>query len=141
MKRLLAGGVLGVVLLALFSGYRAWFQVRSVEIETTAASLVPGVMVHARAVTSGRTVVTLSLELVQGDKRVQLALTEVPKNGDAAFDPRSQQADLVRLLTPSDFTGFDSGPALLRATATGRPQWMRTPPPTMQEIPVRLGAR
>lgn len=83
--------------------------------------------------------VELNLELVQGPQRVLLSTVEVPKNGDAALDPRTRHADLLRLLTQADINAFEPGPALLRATATGRPQWMRTPPPTVKEISVRIG--
>jgi hypothetical protein len=31
---------------------------------------------------------------------------------------------------------FEPGTATLRATAVGRPQWLRVPPPTVREQPV-----
>ena len=37
--------------------------------------------------------------------------------------------------------GFEPGTAMLRATAVGRPQWLRIPPPTVREQPVTIAAR
>lgn len=39
-------------------------------------------------------------------------------------------------VTPEMLARFATGPATLRAAATGRAQWLRTPPPKMREIPV-----
>jgi len=34
--------------------------------------------------------------------------------------------------------GFDAGAATLRASAVGRPQWLRVPPPTIRERSVTI---
>ena len=44
-------------------------------------------------------------------------------------------------LTPTMLDGFEPGTAMLRATAVGRSQWLRIPPPTVREQPVRIAAR
>ena len=42
------------------------------------------------------------------------------------------------VLTPELLGRFEAGAALLRATARGRPQWLREPPPEAREIAVEL---
>jgi hypothetical protein len=48
------------------------------------------------------------------------------------------------MMTPSFTTEFlaqfQPGPAILRAIGTGGPQWTRTPPPVVTEIPVVVAA-
>jgi hypothetical protein len=54
------------------------------------------------------------------------------------MDPRPWRGSLRVVLGPGALAGFTSGPAQLRATATGRPQWTRLPPPTVRETAVML---
>ena len=42
-------------------------------------------------------------------------------------------------LTPAMLSEFDPGPATLRASAVGRPQWLRVPPPSIREQAVSIG--
>lgn len=126
------------LVLGLMAGYRAWVQVFSVRLQTTDAALGPGDTVHVGVKTSGRTFVQVRLELLQSGQAETLAIDEIPKNGDAALDPRPQRRDLSVALPSGLWTRFHSGPALLRATAVGRPQWLRTPPPTVRELTVTL---
>jgi hypothetical protein len=42
------------------------------------------------------------------------------------------------VLAPEQLARFLSGPATVRATATGRRQWLRLPPPTVREAAVDI---
>ncbi|HLM55201.1 MAG TPA: hypothetical protein VK422_03675 [Pyrinomonadaceae bacterium] len=130
--------VVACVLLAALSGYRAYFQVRGLGLETSGGTLRGGSIVRASVVTSGRTLVDLKLEVSQEGRTEMLAATEVPKNYFSAVDPRSQRASLEATLKPETLSRLRAGPAVLRATATGRPQWLRTPPPEVREAAVEI---
>ena len=41
-------------------------------------------------------------------------------------------------IEPQMLAEFDPGPAVLRASAVGRPQWLRVPPPTIREMAVTI---
>jgi hypothetical protein len=55
-----------------------------------------------------------------------------------AYDPRFRRGSLSVVLTPELLGCFRPGAALLRATARGRPQSMRAPPPAVRELPVEI---
>ncbi|MET0399553.1 MAG: hypothetical protein ABW277_22370 [Longimicrobiaceae bacterium] len=122
----------------VLSGWRAWVQVRSLELHADSPVLSGGSIVEARVVTSGRTFVDLRLELVQGTHAETLAARQVPKNRDAATDPRSRRDSLVVVLTPDVLGRFRAGPVLVRAVARGRPQWLREPSPTVREVALEI---
>lgn len=119
------------------SSYAAWFQVYALELPPPAGELAPGAPLRARVVSSGRVWVDLRLELVQGGRTTALGLCRVDGNGYAGYDQRPRRASLTVMLPDS---GVQPGVALLRAVATGRPQWTRTPPPVVRELPVRIAA-
>ncbi|HEU0077237.1 MAG TPA: hypothetical protein VFQ76_06285 [Longimicrobiaceae bacterium] len=123
---------------ATLSGWRAWVQVRSLELHAAAPVLRGGSRLQARVVTSGRTFVDLRLELVQGTHAETLAVRQVPKNRDAATDPRSRRDSLAVVLAPELLERFREGPVLVRAVARGRPQWLREPPPTVRELALEI---
>ena len=129
-----------VVVLAGLSGYRAWVQVKDLHLDASASVLLEGVTLRTSVVTSGRTLVDVRLEMIQGQHAETLGMFQVGKNGDAALDPRSQRADFTLVLTPPLLGRFMAGSAVLRATARGRPQWLREPPPTIREVAVTIGA-
>ena len=82
--------------------------------------------------------VTLQIELVQGTQAETLAMKIVANSKDPFFDPRTVKGTLSVALTPEVLARFAPGPALIRATARGRSQWMREPPPLIREVPVLL---
>lgn len=125
---------------ALLSGYRAIYQIRSVELTVGERILRPGTRVQARIATSGRTYARLTLELVQGAHAETLAVRRVPGNRDGATDPRSRRASIVVSLTPELLARYEPGPARLRASGLGSSQWLRVPPPTVREVVVALPA-
>jgi hypothetical protein len=122
--------------LAAFAGYRAIYQVQHLEVSATERVLRPGIRVTGQIVSSGRTLAALRLVLIQGRHQKILASRRVPANHDAAMDPRSQHAQLSVVLTPELLSGFLAGPAKLRAIGLGSAQWLRVPPPKIQELVV-----
>jgi hypothetical protein len=54
------------------------------------------------------------------------------------FDPRPKYGSVVVTLTPAMLSDFEPGTATLRASAVGRPQWLRVPPPTIREQSVSI---
>jgi hypothetical protein len=126
-----------LLLSALASAYRAWFQVHSLDLVAPDAVLRVGDSVRVQVVTSGRTYVRVRLELEQPGGATLLASQVVPKNRDGAMDPRYRRATMTFTFDRDLMQQLD-GDGLLRATAVGRPQWMRTPPPTVKEQLIRF---
>jgi hypothetical protein len=123
---------------ALASGYRAYFQVYGLELHLAEPTLRGGSVVRTDVVASGRTTVGVRVELIQGARSETLAVHLVRGNDWASFDPRPRRASHASTLTPEILSRFHDGPATLRATATGRPQWTRLPPPTVREADVEI---
>ena len=119
---------------AMTSAHRAYFQVRSLELRVAEPVLRAGSVVETEVVISGRTTADVRVELIQDARALTLAVQRVPGNEWAAIDPRTQRAAQSITLTPEDLSHFHTGTASLRATATGRPQWLRLPPPTVREF-------
>jgi hypothetical protein len=124
--------------LALLSGHRAIWQIRSVEVTVPDIALRPGSLIRANIVTSGRVEADVSLDLVQGPRVTPLGVRYVARNHNASWDPRSRRASLTVVVTDEMLARFTPGPAVVRATGHGNPQWLRTPPPTVREVAVRL---
>jgi hypothetical protein len=118
---------------AISSGHRAYFQVRSLELRVAEPVLRAGSVIETEVVSSGRTFVDVRVELIQDAQAETLAVQRVPGNDWAAIDPRMQHATQSVGLTREMLSRFHPGTATLRATATGRPQWTRLPPPTVRE--------
>jgi hypothetical protein len=116
-----------------FSGYRAWVQVHSVALRVPDLELRPGAIVEVDAVSWARTYVTVRLVLMQGAHAETLAVHRIPSNHQASLDPRTQTAHLLIPLTAERLARYHPGEAVLRATAIGGPQWLRTPPPKVDE--------
>ena len=119
------------------SSYRAYVQVYSLELSPS-PQLHGGTQIDASVITSGRTTVDVVVELVQGSKSAAVLVMQVRGNELGFFDPRSRQQSQTVVVTEEQLRSFESGPAILRATATGRPQWMRLPPPTVTEKSVEI---
>ena len=122
--------------IGMIAAYRAYYQVHSLELKTAESILRRGSAVTTNVVSYARTTVDVRLELVQ-DARVQtLATQRIPGNEWAFFDPRSRQGSQITVLTEDVLQRFEPGLAHVRATAIGRPQWTRLPPPVVREFPV-----
>lgn len=137
--------VLWFILLQLpigaLSSYRAWVQIKELTLLTSSTSLAPGVVVRSNLVSWARVESDARIELIQGRRVTMLGEVYLPRNHEPVFDPRPKRGSVVVSLTSAMLEGFEPGTAMLRATAVGRPQWMRVPPPTVREQPVTIAAR
>lgn len=122
----------------LFSSYRAWVQVRSLDLVAPRGELRAGDTIRVSAVSWARTEVYVDLFLVQGSRADTLATHEIPRNHNASIDPRWRRDSMTVVLTPSLLAGYHRGSATVRAVAEGGPQWLRTPPPLVREAEVQL---
>jgi hypothetical protein len=129
------------VLPGLFSSYRAWVQVRSLELDVGGADIRAGDTIRVRAVSWARTRVRFDLQLVQGAKSAILASRIIPDNYNASIDPRWRRDSIVVVVTEPLLSEYEPGGAIFRATAIGGPQWLRTPPPLIQQRKVSLAGR
>ena len=123
------------------SSYRAWVQIKELTLSTTSTSLAPGVVVRSNLVSWARVESDARIELVQGQHVTMLGEVYLPRNHDAYYDPRPRHGKVEVALTPAMLVGFEPGAATLRATALGRPQWLRTPPATVREQAVMIVTR
>jgi len=124
--------------LACWSGYRAVVQVPRLELGAAERVLHDGSTVRADVVSSGRATVDVTLEMTQGARAETLGTRRVPAGRSPAYDPRFRRGSLSVVLSPELLARFRPGAAVVRATARGRPQWMRTPPPEVRELPVEI---
>lgn len=124
--------------LAAWSGYRAIVQIFRLDLQASSAQLRPGTVVSAHVMTSGRAHADLVIELVQRDVRDTVARLFVPGGRDGALDPRPRHGDLQVVLAAEQLDRLSPGAAIIRATAVGRSQWFRTPPPTVREVTAQV---
>ena len=122
----------------LFSAYRAWVQIRSLDLIVPRKELHSGDVIRVRTVSWARTYVYVDLFLVQGSRADTLATHEIPRNVNASQDPRWRRDSMTVVLTPALLSRYHSGAAIIRAVAEGGPQWLRTPPPLIREAAVQL---
>src|SRR5687767_1438175 len=125
------------LLIGLISSYRAYFQVHSVNINSSEL-LQEGLLIQTKVVSYGRTPVDLRLEIIQNGNVVGLQEHRVAANEFGFYDPRTQTDSFSVLITPQVLDRLESGAAVLRATAVGRHQWMRLPPPFVHEVNVNI---
>ena len=137
-----AGQALLIVLtpLALVSGVRAWVQVWSLDVQVNESPARVGSVLSASVLTSGRTYVDVTLELLQDGQTHLVGGGRVDTHWDPAMDPRPRREQLVVRLTGEMLRQVRPGAATLRVTATGRHQFTRLPPPTVREIAVTIGS-
>jgi hypothetical protein len=126
------------VLVGGFAGYRAWVQVRSVDIRPTGRALAPGATITVDAVSWARTYVTVRVQLVQGTHAETLAARVIGTNAVPSLDPRWRRQRIMVPITRDLLQRYRPGEARLVATAVGLPQWMRTPPPVVRSVDVTL---
>jgi hypothetical protein len=139
-KRVVLAIVAVHLVVGAVSSYRAWFQVHGVEIITSDKIIHEGSTVQTSVITYGRTPVDVTLDLIQDGYVVTLDQQRVPPNQFGFYDPRTQSLSFACVLKPEHSVGFHDGPAILRATAIGRHQWMRLPPPFIRELPIMISS-
>lgn len=127
--------------LGAYSVYRAWVQVRSLDLRVVSEDIRPGIPALVEVTTSGVTIVKVKLELVQGATHETLsALRLVPAHAPF-FNPRIRQGTMMPSFTPEFLARFQPGPAVVRATATGERKWLYTPEPVVKEVAVVVAAK
>jgi hypothetical protein len=137
-KRLVLWFILLQLPVGAISSYRAWVQIKELTLQTESSVLRTGTTVRSRLVSWARTESDARIELVQGDHVQMLGEVFLARNHEPVFDPRPKTDSVVVTLSPALLDGFSDGPARLRATAVGRPQWLRVPPPTVREQAVTI---
>lgn len=153
LKRLCLVVLSAYLVIGLISAYRAWYQVKSLDLSLQGfgSVYVPkdpraegvygvanGSVFEADLVSYARTHIDVRLELVQGTNSETLAFGTLPGNQWGFWDPRTRQRSFKTVLTDEVLNHFQPGTAKLRATAIGRHQWTRLPPPVVREITVEL---
>jgi hypothetical protein len=126
------------VTLASFSGYRAIVQIYRLDLNVSDSVLRPGSALAFRAVSSGRVPADVQMDLIQGTRAERLAVAFIPPNVNKSLDPRPRHGTASVILTQEQLARFEPGPAIVRATAYGSMQWLRTPPPKVQERRVEI---
>ena len=137
LKRVFVFVIVALLVTGAVSSHRAYFQVRSLELNAPHV-LAAGSVVNTSVVGSGRTQVDVDVDLIQGTHSERLMHLHLTGNNLAFFDPRTQHGSNSVVLTSETLSKFQSGPARLRAVATGREQWTRLPPPTVRELAVEI---
>ena len=135
-----AGQVLVVTYLIIgaFATWRSYYQVHSLNLQVDNSVLRPGSMITANLVSYARNRIDVRFDLVQ-DKHIQtLGSQQVPGNEWALLDPRIRTAAPVVVLSRDVLDQFEARPVVVRITATGRPQWGRTPPPVVREMVMNI---
>ena len=123
-------------LFGLISAYRAWVQVKSLDLRVSTRELRPGASITVEAVSWARTTVTVRVELVQDGRSDTLEVLRIPSNHVASLDPRTRAARRSIVLGEQRLRRVHTGQAMIRASAIGGPQWLRTPPPLIRILPV-----
>ena len=121
-----------------FAIYRRLNQLRRLDVRVSDAELRDGSAVTLDASSWATTVVTVRLELVQGERSEILLLHRLLPNAEATLDPRPRNARLRVVLTADQLARYAAGEAVLRATATWRAQLLRTSRPVVRELAVRI---
>jgi hypothetical protein len=137
LKRVFTIAVSAYLVIGMISAYRAFYQVRSVEIES-ADVLQSGSAISTNIVSYARGPIDVRIELVQDGHSATIAALRVRGNEWALLDPRTQHGSQSIVLADDVLKQFANGKAIVRATAIGRPQWGRLPPPLIRERAVSI---
>ena len=139
LKRLVVLVIALFVAVGMISTYRAWYQVKSLELHSD-TTLRPGSAVETNAASYGRTPVEVRVDLIQDSHAEILVIYTIRANEWPFFDPRLRHSSRKMFLTQGVLGGFQPGKAMLRATATGVEQWTRLPPPIIRELSVNIAS-
>ena len=123
---------------ACWSGYRAIWQVRDLALLAPVEPLREGSVVRVAGESWGRVWVDLHLVLAQDARIDTVAARRMRSYGTPAIDPRSVRETLTVTLTREMLAPFHAGALELRAVATGRSQFLRTPPPVVRAATTSL---
>jgi hypothetical protein len=130
--------VVGVYLvIGMIALYRALTQIHSLELQSDGV-LRNGSAVKATVVSYARVPIDLRIELVQDAHSEVVAVQLVQKNEWSLLDPRTREATQTAVLSDDVLERFEGGKAIVRATAFGRLQFGRLPPPIIREVTVDI---
>ena len=135
-----AGQVLVVTYLVIgaFATWRSYYQVHSLDLQVDNAVLRPGSTITANLISYARNRIDVRFDLVQDNLIQTLGSQQVRGNEWALLDPRIRTAAPAVVLSRDVLDQFEARPVVVRITATGRPQWGRTPPPVVRELVVNI---
>ena len=140
MQRVVVIVALLYAAVGVYSVYRAWVQVRSLDLHVMSETVRPGIPALVEVVSSGVTTVDVTLEVVQGAAHETLSTLRLVPTRQPIFNPRIRQGTMMPSFTPEFLARFQPGPAIVRATATGRRKWLVTPSPVVKEVPIVIAA-
>lgn len=141
------------LVIGFMAAYRAWFQVKSLDLRlpgldgafvsndpghADVVQIKSGSVIEINLVSYARTTIDVRVELIQGKHVETIMQQRLRGNEWAFFDPRTRQASQSTQLTDELLSRFNQGAAQVRATAVGREQWTRLPPPVIRESPVEI---
>lgn len=138
VKRVFQVAVAAYFAIGLIAGYRAFYQIHSLNLSTNEATLHSGSAITTKVVSYARVPVTVRLELIQGMHSEVLLTKGVRGNEWAFFDPRPQYASQTFIVPADVLARFQNGRAQVRAIAIGRMQLSHTPPPMVREVAVEI---
>ncbi len=135
-----AGQVLVVTYLVIgaFATWRSYYQVHSLDLQVDNAVLRPGATITANLISYARNRIDVRFDLIQDNHIQTLGSQQVRGNEWALLDPRIRTAAPVVVLSRDVLDQFEARPVVVRITATGRPQWGRTPPPVVREMVMNI---
>jgi len=138
LRRATIALVITFLVIGAVSANRAWLQVRYLSLKASDQTLRIGSTIKTDVVSSARGPIDVQLELIQGNHTETLSVLLVRGNEFGFFDPRQRYATQTVSITSDQLMSFESGDAVLRATANGRAQWGRLPPPVVTEERVQI---
>jgi hypothetical protein len=140
IRRTLTPLLVVVAILFLISGVRAIIQVYDLDVwvSNTEPSLQGSFEAGTSVITSGRASATVKLELVQEGRSEILMVDSVRGRNFPVFNPLPRRSARRVVVSPVVMSRFSAGPATIRATALGRSQWTRTPPPTVSSVGITI---
>jgi hypothetical protein len=141
IMRLIVGLTLAVhVIVGGWAANRAWWQVRDLYVSAPPGAIRPGWRPLIRVTTSGRKSVTVYVLLAQGARTDTIAVNRISGHKDGFWNPTFITRTFSPRVSRNQVSHFEAGLATLRVEAHGYPQWMRTPPPVIHEMPVHIAA-
>jgi len=113
LKRVFAVIIIAFLAIGIVSAHRAYFQVRSLELNAP-QQLTDGSVVETSVVSSGRTAVDVVVDLIQGTHSERVLKLHLSGNELGFFDPRKRHGSDSVILTPEILSKFQPGAARLR---------------------------
>jgi hypothetical protein len=122
------------LVIGLIATWRSYYQVHSLDLQTDSSVLRPDSTITTRLVSYARNKIDVRLELIQDSHSETIASELVLSNEWALLDPRFRRSSQTVVLSQEMLDHFNAKPIRVRVTATGRPQWGRTPTPVVREL-------